>query len=197
MSHSHAIRAASRGTRTRPARVARFRTLFRSLSRSGRRALRASSRRALRALREAPPPIQFLVGVTVILAAWVVLNGVVQVIRKPTEMFFPVSGTLAKAPPETWRRYGSLFREHSTAVITPELLAALAQIEGAGNPVARPRWSWRPSWNPFELYRPSSSAVGMFQITDAAFRDAKRYCIHDHAVVKDGPWYDPTACWFK
>src|SRR5206468_1302385 len=90
---------------------------------------------------------------------------------------------LAKTPLETWRQYGSLFREHSTAVIAPELLAALAQIEGAGNPVARPRWSWRPSWNPFELYRPSSSAVGMFQITDAAFRDAKRYCIHDLAAV--------------
>jgi len=37
----------------------------------------------------------------------------------------------------------------------------------------------------------------MFQITDAAFRDAKRYCIHDHAVVKDGPWYDPGSCWFN
>jgi len=39
--------------------------------------------------------------------------------------------------------------------------------------------------------------VGMFQITDAAFRDAKRYCIHDHAVVEDGPWYDPSSCWFN
>jgi hypothetical protein len=37
----------------------------------------------------------------------------------------------------------------------------------------------------------------MFQITDAAFRDAKRYCIHDHAVVEDGPWYDPSSCWFN
>src|SRR5262249_28604208 len=36
-----------------------------------------------------------------------------------------------------------------------------------------------------------------FQITDAAFRDARRYCIHDHAVVEDGPWYDPTSCWFN
>jgi len=37
----------------------------------------------------------------------------------------------------------------------------------------------------------------MFQITDAAFRDAKRYCIHDHAVAEDGPWYDPSSCWFN
>jgi len=131
------------------------------------------------------------------LVLWGAANWIVQTVRKPSEMFFPVGGALVKTPLETWRQYGPLFREHSTAVIAPELLAALAQIEGAGNPVARPRWTWRPSWNPFELYRPSSSAVGMFQITDAAFRDAKRYCIHDHAVVEDGPWYDLASCWFN
>jgi len=183
--------------RTRPAWSALFRSRFRSLSRSGRRALRASSRRALRALLDAPLPIQFLVGAVVILAVGVVLNGVVQVIRKPTEMFFPVSGTLAKAPPETWRRYGPLFREHSTAVLTPDLLAALAQVEGAGNPVARTYWRWRLTWNPLELYRPASSAVGMYQITNAMFAEAKRYCIHDHVVVDDGAWHDLRSCWFN
>src|SRR6266853_3879018 len=144
-------------------------------------------RRAFRTLWTAPPAIRVLAAAVVVLALWGAANWIVQTVRKPSEMFFPVGGALAKTPLETWRRYGPLFHEHSTAVIAPELLAALAQIEGAGNPVARPRWSWRPSWNPFELYRPASSAVGMFQITDAAFRDAKRYCIHDHAVVKDGP----------
>jgi len=154
-------------------------------------------RRALRRLWAAPPAIRVLAVAIATLALWGAANWIVQTVRKPSEMFFPVGGALVKTPLETWRQYGSLFREHSTAVISPDLLAALAQIEGAGNPVARPRWSWRPSWNPFELYRPSSSAVGMFQITDAAFRDAKRYCIHDHAVVVDGPWYDPSTCWFN
>ena len=154
-------------------------------------------RRALRRLWAAPPAIRVLAVAIAMLALWGAANWIVQTVRKPSEMFFPVGGVLVKTPLETWRQYGSLFREHSTAVISPELLAALAQIEGAGNPVARPGWNWRPSWNPFELYRPSSSAVGMFQITDAAFRDAKRYCIHDHAVVRDGPWYDPTSCWFN
>src|SRR5712691_6590333 len=190
MSHAHTMRAASR---LRPAWIA----FVRSLSRSGRRALRASSRRALRALLDAPPPIQVLVGAVVIPAVWAVLTGVVQVIRKPTEMFFPVSGTLAKAPPETWREYGPLFREHSTAVVSPELLAALAQVEGAGNPVARTYWRWRLSWSPFEIYRPASSAVGMYQITDGTFLEAKRYCIHDHAVAEDGPWHELRSCWFN
>jgi hypothetical protein len=156
-----------------------------------------SVRRALRLLWAAPPVIRVLEVAIALLALWGAANWVVQAVRKPSEMFFPVGGALAKTPLETWRRYGPLFREHSTAIIAPELLAALAQIEGAGNPVARPRWTWRPSWNPFELYRPSSSAVGMFQITDAAFRDARRYCIHDHAVAEAGPWYDPGSCWFN
>src|SRR5437773_880370 len=147
-------------------------------------------RRILRAILAAPLSIRILVGAVLILALWSAVNWGYQVIRKPTELFFPVSGALAKTPPETWRRYGRLFREHSTAVITPDLLAALAQVEGRGNPVARTYWRWRLTWNPFQLYQPASSAVGMYQITDATFREAKRYCIHDHVVVEDGPWYD-------
>jgi hypothetical protein len=132
-----------------------------------------------------------------LVASWSAVNWMVQVIRKPTELFFPVSGALAKAPAQTWRRYGPLFHEHSTAVITPDLLAALAQVEGSGNPVARTYWRWRLAWDPFELYRPASSAVGMFQLTDPTFREARRYCIHDHVVVEEGPWSDPRSCWFN
>jgi Transglycosylase SLT domain len=136
-------------------------------------------------------------GAAGVVLVWLALNWVYQVARKPTELYFPVSGVLAKAPRETWRQYGSLFRAHSTAVVAPELLAALAQVESAGNPVARTYWRWRLTWNPLELYRPASSAVGMYQITDAAFREAKRYCIRDHAVVEEGPWHDLGSCWFN
>jgi hypothetical protein len=130
-------------------------------------------------------------------AALAALNWVYQVVRKPSELFFPVSGALAKTPAETWRAYGSLFRAHSTAVITPPLLAALAQAEAAGNPVARTYWRWEMRWNPLEVYRPASSAVGLYQMTDAAFQDARRYCIRGGAVVEEGAWYDPRACWFN
>ena len=78
-------------------------------------------------------------------------------------------------------------RAHSTIVITPELLAALAQVEARGNPVARTYWRWRLTWHPFELYQPASSAVGMYQMTDATFREAKHYCIRDH-VVSESCW---------
>jgi len=123
------------------------------------------------------------------IAAALVLNWIYQVVRKPTEIFFPMSGALYKTPGETWRQYEAIFREHSTAVMTPELLAALAQIEGSGNPLARTPWRWRAAQDPREVYRPASSAVGMYQITDGTFQEAKRYCIRDHAVSED--------CWFN
>jgi len=161
------------------------------------RPLSRSGQRALRELWEAPLPVRLIAGTAAVLVLVLALNWLYQVIRKPAEMFFPVSGALHKTPSETWRKYGPLFREHSTDVMTPELLAALAQVEGSGNPVARTYWRWQWSWNPFEIYQPASSAVGMYQITNAAFRDARRYCIHDHAVVEDGPWNDWRSCWFN
>jgi hypothetical protein len=132
-----------------------------------------------------------------IAAALLALNWAYQVVRKPAELFFPVSGALFKTPAETWREYESIFRRHSTPVMTPELLAALAQVEGSGNPIVRTYWRWSLRPEPFEVYRPASSAVGMYQITDGTFAEARRYCIHDHVVVEDGPWNDWRSCWFN
>jgi Transglycosylase SLT domain len=161
-----------------------------------RRSASRLSRRVFLSMRAAPLSVR-IIGVTVVLVIlWAAVNWIVQVVRKPTEVFVAVS-SLAKVPAQTWRQYGPLFDEHSTSVITPELLAALAQVESSGNPIARTYWRWRFSWNPFELYRPASSAVGMFQITDGTFAAARRYCIQDHVVVEDGPWHDPDSCWFN
>ncbi len=156
------------------------------LPRASRRTRRAAGRRFRLA-------VYALLGI----AVWAVLNWAYHVIRKPSELLAPVSPVLAKTPHSTWAAYGHLFREHSTEVVSAELLAALAQVEGSGNPVARTYWRWQWSLNPFEIYRPASSAVGMFQITDGTFREARRYCIHDHTVARDGPWYDPASCWFN
>ncbi len=153
--------------------------------------------RARLAYRVAPPVIQIVIAMALLVTVWAALNWMVQVARKPSEVFFPVSGSFFKVPARTWREYGPLFETHSTTVITPELLASLAQMEGSGNPVARTYWRWRFSWNPFDVYRPASSAVGMFQMTDGTFAEARRYCIHDHVVVEDGPWHDPRSCWFN
>jgi hypothetical protein len=185
MVHSTTARAHHRRVRVRRVRLASWRARLRA------------GRRLVGWLLAAPLAVRVVVATLVVVALWSAANWMYQVIRKPTELFFPVSGSLSKTPTETWRQYGPLFREHSTAVITPELLAALAQVEGAGNPVARTYWRWRLGWNPFGVYQPASSAVGMFQITDATFREARRYCIHDHVVVEEGRWDDLRACWFN
>lgn len=136
--------------------------------------------------------------VVALVAAALLANLAYQVIRKPTELFFPVSGVLHKTPAETWKAYGRIFIQHSTATIPPEFLAALAQAEASGNPVVRTYWRLSLRQDaPFDVYRPASSAVGLYQITDGNFAQARRYCIHRHRVVEDGPWNDPRSCWFN
>jgi hypothetical protein len=158
---------------------------------------RATRRRWLRRLRRMPPAWRVTIGLGLAAAVALATNGIYQVARKPTELFFPVSGVLAKTPAETWREYGPAFRRYATPAIDPELLATLAQVEGSGNPLVRTywRWSWAP--RPFELYRPASSAVGMYQITDGTFAEARHYCIHHHALMHEGAWNDWHSCWFN
>jgi hypothetical protein len=120
------------------------------------------------------------------LALCSVVNLFYHILHKPTEVFAPISSEFNKAPIETWRQYAPLFREYSTLSIPPELLAALAQVESAGNPVASTYWRWRVTGDPFAVYQPASSAVGMYQMTDAAFAETEGYCILHHAVVETG-----------
>lgn len=154
-------------------------------------------RRWLLAFRQLTPTTQVCLLIFAFFLAWLCLNWVYQVMRKPSELFFPVSDVLFKTPTETWDKYDTIFQRHATAVITPDFLAALAQTEASGNPVARTYWRWSMTTEPFEVYRPASSAVGMYQITDGTFGEARRYCIHDHVVAEDGPWNDFQSCWFN
>jgi hypothetical protein len=147
---------------------------------------RRGARWARRKLARVPRPIRIVASVVILFAVFSVVNLVYQVIRKPTELFFFVGHRLDKEPAETWRQYGPLFRSLSTDTITPELLAALAQVESSGNPVARTYWRWRWSFNPFAIYQPASSAVGLFQTIDAAQAEAARFCIRGNAVVDTG-----------
>jgi Transglycosylase SLT domain len=157
----------------------------------------ARLRGALRVLRRAPPLVQLGVALAAAVLVAFAANGLYQLVRKPTELFFPVSGVLYKTPAATWRDYAALFRRYSTASIPPELLAALAQVEASGNPLARTYWRWSWRLRPSEVYRPASSAVGMYQITDATFAEARHYCVHDHRLVREGRWDDWHSCWLN
>jgi len=180
----------------------------RSVERKGRKRKRRSlvarwlagarKRRWRRVFRSTPGWLKVVAAVLGLSVVSLAVNWVYQVYRKPTELFFPISGSFYKDPAHTWEAYGALFREHSTAVMTPTLLAALAQVEGSGNPIVRTYWRLSFTTAPFEIYRPASSAVGMYQITDGTFAEARHYCIHDHAVASDdAPWYSVRGCWFN
>jgi len=158
---------------------------------------RATRRRWLRRMRRLPLAARLLPGVLVAVVLVLAVNGIYQVVRKPTELFFPVSGVLGKTPGQTWREYGREFRRFATPEVPADLLAALAQVEGSGNPLVRTYWRWSWVVEPFEIYRPASSAVGMYQITDGTFAEARHYCIHHHALAQEGPWNDFHACWFN
>jgi hypothetical protein len=126
----------------------------------------------------------------------VLVNYGIQVYRKPTELLGLVFAPAPLTAEQTWSRYGADVRENGTDVIRPELLAALIQVESAGDPYARTYWRWRWSLDPSRVYAPASSAVGLLQITDGTFEEAKRYCIHDHEVLReDGPFLD--SCWLN
>lgn len=139
-----------------------------------------------------PPLAWALIALTVFL----VLNVVVQVARKPTELLGLVFAPAPLTPDQTWERYGGLLRENSTDLVRPELLGALVQVESSGDPLARTYWRWRWTLDPFRLYAPASSAVGLLQITDGTYQEARHYCIHDHRVASDdGPAGD--RCWLN
>jgi hypothetical protein len=133
----------------------------------------------------------------VALVALAAANFAYHVARKPTEILGLLAPSAAKTPEATWAEYGQFFDAHSTELIPPELLAALAQVESRADPLARTYWRWRWRWNPVEIYAPASSAVGMLQMTDGTFAEARRLCIHDHAIARAGAWHDPRACWFN
>jgi hypothetical protein len=152
-------------------------------------------RRALRALRAAPLALRLGVGAIVVVGLWAASNWVYHAVHKPTELLFPVNSVLIKTPAETWREYEPHFRKYATAVVAPELLAALAQVESAGNPLAQTYWQRQLAWHPFELYRPASSAVGMYQTTDATFAQTKRMCLYEPTVLEEVFMRVPGFCW--
>ena len=87
------------------------RLIRRSLGR--RAAIWRVAGRSGRALRRAPRTVQAIVVSILLVSAWAAVNWMVQVARKPTEVFAAV-GSLPKSPAETWQQYGSLFHRHST-----------------------------------------------------------------------------------
>lgn len=122
------------------------------------------------------------------IAVVLVANFIVQLARKPTEALGIVP-TTKKMPVETWRSYREEFIKSSTPIITPDFLAAIVQVESAGDPVAQPKWVFRFTTDITRIYAPQSSAVGLMQITEGNYGEAKNYCVREGRVE--------TNCWLN
>lgn len=117
--------------------------------------------------------------------------------NKPSEILSFVMNGNQKNPTHTWRAYASDFKRHSTDILTPEFLAAMAQVESAGDSFASPDWKLNFEASILNIYKPASSSVGLMQFTEGTYDVAKKYCIHNHQVRTVGKWYDFKSCWFN
>lgn len=126
-----------------------------------------------------------------------VLNFLVQIARVPSQATGPLEPYFYKTPSTTWAIYGAAFHAHATPLMSAPFLAALAQVEASGNPIATTYWKWNWSLNPFRWYAPASSAAGLFQITDGNFALARRFCVQGGRSVAQGNWYEWNGCWFN
>ncbi len=140
---------------------------------------------------------RIVAGVGIAIGVFFAVNWLHQVTRKPAELVGPLDSFFRKDPKTTWAVHGATFQNYATGIITPDLLAALAQAESRGNSIARGEWVWRWSLNPFRIYAPPSTAVGLFQITDGNFAQARHYCIRGGQVISEGPWFNLNSCWFN
>ena len=91
------------------------------------------------------------------------VNFVYQVVRNPAALIGTFSSSLYKSSRSTWESYHRLFKRHSTRIMTPEFLAAMAQVESAGNPLVTPKWRWRLTLDITRIYAPASTSFGLYQ----------------------------------
>lgn len=133
----------------------------------------------------------------ILIVAIFALNWVYQVINKPAELVSLLGKASYKGPVSTWEAYESLFRAHSTEVMTPDFLAGMVQVESSGNSFAVSGWRWRWTTDVTRIYSPASSAVGLLQYTDGTFDEAKRFCVHSGKVAYRDRSFSFDSCWFN
>ena len=133
----------------------------------------------------------------IVVGSFFVLNFLVQIGRKPAEALGMLGLGKSRSVAETWRVFSRDFQRHATEITTPTFLAAMAQVESSGNPLATPRWRFRWTGRIWRWFAPESTSVGLFQLTDGGYERAKNFCIRKGRVVRDGPWHDWRSCWFN
>lgn len=101
--------------------------------------------------------------------AYLAVNFVVQLAKKPTEILSVAGFFKSKRPEETWRAYRAYFTDSASDLLSADYLAALAHQESGGNPWASPPWRVRLNSKVFDIYAPSTTAVGLYQFLDETY----------------------------
>jgi hypothetical protein len=117
------------------------------------------------------------------LKTWLWILGIVvaanfgyHIYRNPLHLLSFFSRPMNKTPRETWSSYADVFKSASTGRVSAPLLAAIAQVESHGNPLAAPEWRLQLSTDIMEIYAPASSAFGLMQITKGTFDLIMKTC---------------------
>ena len=113
-----------------------------------------------------------------------VANITYSLIDKPGQALSPISHLFKKFPTQTWQNYDRYFQDFATTEISASFLAALAQSESGGNPLATVYWRWQWTKDIHKIFHPASSALGMYQITVGTFQRMKNYCWQKGVVKK-------------
>jgi hypothetical protein len=123
------------------------------------------------------------------------LNLAIGVIRKPAHILKPFSKYFYKVPSETWSSYQDIFTYYQTDILDAPLLAAMAQAESAGNPIATPYWQFSFRQDILTMFQPASSSLGIYQMTYDTFEDAKRFCFQEGRLSVDSNKNNLKNCW--
>lgn len=104
------------------------------------------------------------------------INFFYQVYSNPLHLLSFLSRPFSKTPQQTWETYKDVFERAAVGRVTAPLIAAIAQVESQGNPLAAPTWTLQMSSDLKEVYAPASSAFGIMQITKGTFERMQRIC---------------------
>lgn len=135
-------------------------------------------------------------GILLFIFVILLVNLAIQIYRKPAELLSVFARSEPKTIMQTWKDYKDEFQQSSTHLVSPFLLAAIAQIESGGRPLASPSWRIKINQSPLSWFSPASSSVGLYQFTLPTFEGEKKFCLKDGTVKARGPWYQFFGgCW--
>ena len=141
--------------------------------------------------------IKICITITIVLLCIPGINLIYQTITTPSHIFKWIPLSFKKTPKQTWQSYNRIFKKYSTPLVSKYFLAALAQIESSGDPLASSYWKLRITPKIRNIYSPASSAAGLFQITNHTFKESKKFCITKNKIITKSKFKKHPSCYLN